>query len=185
MISSPGCLCLMGCASGLITTRFWIIMRPERSGRSAADRSGRYLVPLPVPRWSRPVPWSYRASPPRWLTTASRATAAGSQEAVERLPAGAIDETPVDEDAGARYIHDALLRGMGREMTASLNRIQARRQWCRGHTDAGRRNSTRPRCACTNCTAIAPSPTAVAQRLVEPERTSPAAKMPGTLVSSR
>src|SRR5262249_2545669 len=41
------------------------------------------------------------------------------------------------------------------------------------------------RCECTNCTAIEPSPTAVAQRFVEPERTSPAAKMPGTLVSSR
>jgi hypothetical protein len=36
-----------------------------------------------------------------------------------------------------------------------------------------------------NCTAIDPSPTAAAQRLVEPHRTSPAAKMPGTLVSSR
>src|SRR3954447_17774780 len=35
--------------------------------------------------------------------------------------------------------------------------------------------SVRPRCAWTSCTAIAPSPTAVAQRLVEPERTSPAA----------
>src|SRR3989441_13130787 len=40
------------------------------------------------------------------------------------------------------------------------------------------------RCAWTNCTAIDPSPTAAAQRLLEPERTSPAAKMPGTLVSS-
>ena len=39
--------------------------------------------------------------------------------------------------------------------------------------------------AWTSCTAIAPSPTAVAQRLVEPERTSPAAKTPGRLVSSR
>src|SRR4051794_21382793 len=43
----------------------------------------------------------------------------------------------------------------------------------------------RPRWAWTSCTAIAPSPTAVAQRFVEPERTSPAAKTPGTLVSSR
>src|SRR5918996_4877509 len=34
-----------------------------------------------------------------------------------------------------------------------------------------------------NWTAIAPSPTAVAHRLVEPERTSPAAKTPWTLVS--
>src|SRR5262249_32661294 len=33
---------------------------------------------------------------------------------------------------------------------------------------------TRARCACTSCTAIEPSPTAVAQRLAEPERTSPA-----------
>ena len=40
-------------------------------------------------------------------------------------------------------------------------------------------------CWWTNCTAMAPSPTAVAQRLVDPERTSPAAKTPGTLVSSR
>jgi hypothetical protein len=28
MISSPGCLCLMGFASGLITTRFWISDAP-------------------------------------------------------------------------------------------------------------------------------------------------------------
>src|SRR6266446_1276974 len=41
------------------------------------------------------------------------------------------------------------------------------------------------RCAWTNCTAIDPSPTAAAQRLLDPERTSPAAKMPGTFVSSR
>src|SRR5207245_5128857 len=33
-------------------------------------------------------------------------------------------------------------------------------------------------------TAIPPSPTAAAQRLTEPERTSPAAKIPGRLVSS-
>src|SRR4051794_18685937 len=41
------------------------------------------------------------------------------------------------------------------------------------------------RCAWTNCTTIAPSPTAVAQRFVEPARTSPAAKTPGTLVARR
>src|SRR6266568_3739628 len=33
-------------------------------------------------------------------------------------------------------------------------------------------------------TAIPPSPTAAAQRLTDPDRTSPAAKMPGRLVSS-
>ena len=44
---------------------------------------------------------------------------------------------------------------------------------------------TRDRCSCTNRTTIAPSPTAVAHRLTEPERTSPAAKTPGTLVSSK
>jgi hypothetical protein len=43
----------------------------------------------------------------------------------------------------------------------------------------------RERCAWTNWTAIAPSPTAVAQRLVDPERTSPAANTPGMSVSSR
>src|SRR5216683_6015481 len=39
--------------------------------------------------------------------------------------------------------------------------------------------------SCTNWTAIAPSPTAEATRLTEPERTSPAAKTPGRLVSRR
>src|SRR6266545_7629944 len=42
-----------------------------------------------------------------------------------------------------------------------------------------------PRCAWTSWTASAPSPTAVAHRLVDPERASPAAKTPGTLVSRR
>src|ERR1700685_1248027 len=41
------------------------------------------------------------------------------------------------------------------------------------------------RWAWTNWTAIEPSPTAVAQRLVDPERTSPAANTPGTSVSGR
>src|SRR5882724_13163755 len=36
----------------------------------------------------------------------------------------------------------------------------------------------------TPATAIPPSPTAAAQRFTEPERTSPAAKIPGKLVSS-
>src|SRR5437879_6362494 len=36
-----------------------------------------------------------------------------------------------------------------------------------------------------NCTAMAPSPTPEATRLTEPWRTSPATKMPGTLVSRR
>src|SRR5438046_10490147 len=36
----------------------------------------------------------------------------------------------------------------------------------------------------TPATAMPPSPTAAAQRLTEPDRTSPAAKIPGRLVSS-
>src|SRR5690348_11170393 len=40
------------------------------------------------------------------------------------------------------------------------------------------------RVSCTPSTAMPPSPTAAAQRFTEPERTSPAAKMPGRLVSS-
>ena len=36
---------------------------------------------------------------------------------------------------------------------------------------------------CTNCTTVDPSPTTAAIRFVLPERTSPAAKMPGTLVA--
>src|SRR5258707_12344695 len=43
----------------------------------------------------------------------------------------------------------------------------------------------RERWAWTNCTAIAPSPTAVAQRLVEPERTAPARDTPGMSGPSR
>ena len=39
--------------------------------------------------------------------------------------------------------------------------------------------------SCTNWTAIDPSPTADATRLIEPDRTSPAANTPGRLVSSR
>ena len=38
---------------------------------------------------------------------------------------------------------------------------------------------------CTKRTAMEPSPTLAATRFVEPERTSPAAKIPGTLVSSK
>jgi hypothetical protein len=41
-----------------------------------------------------------------------------------------------------------------------------------------------PRASCTPATAIPPSPTAAAQRFTDPERTSPAAKIPGQLVSS-
>src|SRR6185295_7808391 len=41
------------------------------------------------------------------------------------------------------------------------------------------------RYSCTNWTAIAPSPTAEATRLTEPDRTSPEAKTPGRLVSRR
>jgi hypothetical protein len=54
------------------------------------------------------------------------------------------------------------------------------------------RASTRSACcyislrySCTNWTAIAPSPTAEATRFTDPERTSPAAKTPGRLVSNR
>src|SRR5256714_8466055 len=41
-----------------------------------------------------------------------------------------------------------------------------------------------PRASCTPAIAIPPSPTAAAQRFTDPERTSPAAKIPGRLVSS-
>jgi hypothetical protein len=37
----------------------------------------------------------------------------------------------------------------------------------------------------TSCTAIAPSPPAAAQRLIEPARTSPAAKIPGSFAGVR
>src|SRR5262249_24914878 len=42
------------------------------------------------------------------------------------------------------------------------------------------------RCSCTNCTAIPPSPRpADATRCADPDRTSPAAKPPGRLVSRK
>src|SRR5215470_17497847 len=47
--------------------------------------------------------------------------------------------------------------------------------------DALRRDA---RLMCIPATAIPPSPTAAAQRFTDPERTSPAAKIPGRLVSS-
>ena len=59
----------------------------------------------------------------------------------------------------------------------------------RGHVETVERGHrpwrTAAKWSCTSWTAIAPSPTAVAHRFVDPERTSPAAKIPGTLVSRR
>ena len=49
----------------------------------------------------------------------------------------------------------------------------------------GVRSHTRSRYWWINSMAIEPSPTAEATRLIEPWRTSPAAKMPGTFVSSK
>src|SRR5207244_6904261 len=51
-----------------------------------------------------------------------------------------------------------------------------------GHRAAGVR--TPPRYWCTSCTAIDPSPTADATRLMDWSRTSPATNTPGRLVSS-
>jgi hypothetical protein len=51
------------------------------------------------------------------------------------------------------------------------------------HTKAAT-TAGRAMCVCTKLTAIAPSPTAEAQRFTDPLRTSPAAKTPGRLVSS-
>src|SRR3954471_18621669 len=48
-------------------------------------------------------------------------------------------------------------------------------------TDASRRDA---RLKWIPATAIPPSPTAAAQRFTDPDRTSPAAKIPGRLVSS-
>src|SRR3954453_10897518 len=49
----------------------------------------------------------------------------------------------------------------------------------------GRRGHASPRYWWRSETAIEPSPTALATRLIERARTSPATKMPGTVVSSR
>jgi hypothetical protein len=49
---------------------------------------------------------------------------------------------------------------------------------------ATRSGSSARRCSCTRRTTVAPSPTAEATRLIDPCRTSPAAKTPGMLVSS-
>src|SRR4051794_41916466 len=49
----------------------------------------------------------------------------------------------------------------------------------------GRRGHASPRYWWMSETAIEPSPTALATRLIERARTSPATKMPGTVVSSR
>src|SRR3954451_1885842 len=72
--------------------------------------------------------------------------------------------------------------GVTRSPRATELLPRARLQAASGEHDDHRATSSgggivrvRPRCARTSGTAIAPSPTAVAQRLVEPERTSPAA----------
>src|SRR5205085_9226188 len=71
-----------------------------------------------------------------------------------------------------------------------VNRIQMRtaaashrRAYCEEclFTELLRRDA---RLAWTPATAIPPSPTAAAQRFTDPDRTSPAAKIPGRLVSS-
>jgi class 3 adenylate cyclase len=51
--------------------------------------------------------------------------------------------------------------------------------------DAGHRAACRARCCRTKRTAMPPSPAAGATILVDPERTSPTAKTPGRLVSTR
>ena len=69
----------------------------------------------------------------------------------------------------SRLVAEALQSGViatARSVIA-LGRYASRRNWC------------------TKAIAMLPSPTAAATRLTGPERTSPHAKMPGTLVSSR
>ena len=56
--------------------------------------------------------------------------------------------------------------------------------WLAVLTDLKNRGVTDARWSCTRRTATAPSPTAEATRFIEPERTSPTAKMPGMLVSN-
>ena len=85
---------------------------------------------------------------------------------------------------------NAVVPGAARAAAASAESALRRVEGSRTHRPANPyvTSSTagvRARCAWTNWTAIAPSPTAVAHRLLDPERTSPAANTPGTSVSSR
>lgn len=75
-----------------------------------------------------------------------------------------------------RRADGVLERVLNEEYATALRETQAKVEVAR--TQASRN-------WCTNCTAMEPSPTAAATRLLEPDRTSPAANTPDTLVSSR
>jgi hypothetical protein len=61
----------------------------------------------------------------RWVLDDADAVAILCQQPVDVLPAGAVDETPMDENDGACSSDDALLRDVGK-MAASLGRVQVR-----------------------------------------------------------
>jgi hypothetical protein len=67
--------------------------------------------------------------------------------------------------SGSRWLVDQRPERYGRTRTRSLH------------------HALTPTAMCTERTALAPSPTAAAARFIEPWRTSPAGKTPGTLVS--
>jgi len=90
---------------------------------------------------------------------------------------------------GRRRIHGALT-GRGSEPGAKSNELREDGRWeLEDGNTATIRASLAAQLEPANliwipATAMPPSPTAAAQRLTEPERTSPAAKIPGRLVSS-
>src|SRR5215475_8100910 len=74
--------------------------------------------------------------------------------------------------------------------STSLNARRSAARWDRGsgarcRASSQHRRHISLRYSWTNWTTMEPSPTAEATRLIEPDRTSPAAKTPGRLVSSR
>src|SRR5262249_34765891 len=74
------------------------------------------------------------------------------------------------------------LSALGGKADTNSKTLSRQPRWAAGAP--GTLLSIAARVACSVATTCAPSPTAAATRLIEPERTSPMAKMPRRLVSS-
>ena len=86
----------------------------------------------------------------------------------------------VQSDPGSDLLEELpialqLIRCALRTLRLSMLRVSPPEQRPQGLQRHGDHAGTAAKCSCTKRTTMAPSPTAVAQRLTEPERTSPAA----------
>ena len=86
---------------------------------------------------------------------------------------------------GGRMIPPRIRRGASSRELVAAARTRVGREIHPARVPSARFAASSAKCSCTNAIAMLPSPTPDATRLMLPCRTSPAAKIPGTLVSSR